>query len=515
MTHSKAAHQLPSFSCIALADILANGVAVLLIMIVINLQVQKASNEALSERLDDVASVLSRDIAKKMVKNALPTSPPARLHDYTRSPIDRFPKEYIMPVLMLTEAGVKHFYSGELWSRGALLSSNNQLDAYLRSLTNNQKKQVRVDVYSIKHFYLLMSILKDHDIQIRHWHFLEGVAGQQGTERPLTHQPASVHQDISQSSEKRLLKGDIPSGVSLQQQSFLNHDLSLKQLTSLQAIESADDQQAKMTVESYSSAKQQPFQLMLATDQEPPSKASQQEPLSVDIKNIVAYLFELLITGQQKAEAGEYRLLEALHLVEAMKAYVYSFPKLSEYRAFMVEKVVEGMSTVTSKPLTIHETQAVDEVGIAVSVNEWLSDITTMGRVGMIARSQSNQLSFRLSLYPSVFAGTSVSLSKDTMIIMPVENRLDSTYKWRLAASFNRQTNQTVIGFLYSKPLENDQLLISADENDLQVGGQGLTPSKPVDTHKVSKRLLFFCLFLSLAVCWLVFKQGRGSNSAV
>ena len=77
----------PAFAGVALADILANSVAIVIIMIVVTLMARYEEEQDKLEQAEDVAVLLSRELASSFVMNALPTSPPAQLHDYVTSPL--------------------------------------------------------------------------------------------------------------------------------------------------------------------------------------------------------------------------------------------------------------------------------------------------------------------------------------------------------------------------------------------------------------------------------------------
>ena len=166
-------HRLfPGFAGVALADILANGVAIIILMIVITMMIKHQQEEKRLEQVEDVTVLLSRDLATSAVMNALPTSPPARLHDYETSPLDRNPTHALMPIMELHTNYVRNYYTGERFTRDELLLQNNAFDRYVKSLTPLQLVYMRVDIYSIRLFYIFMSILKDHNTRPGHWHFI-------------------------------------------------------------------------------------------------------------------------------------------------------------------------------------------------------------------------------------------------------------------------------------------------------------------------------------------------------
>ena len=179
-------HRLfPGFAGVALADILANGAAIIIMMIVITIMIKHEQEEKRIEQVDDVSVLLSRDLATSIVMNALPSSPPARLHDYVHSPLDRNPTHTMMPIIELHTDYIRNYYTGEEITRDELLLQDNTFDRYIRRLNRIQLTRMRIDIYSIRLFYIVMSILKDYDHRPNHWHFIgypEG--GGEGTPGP-------------------------------------------------------------------------------------------------------------------------------------------------------------------------------------------------------------------------------------------------------------------------------------------------------------------------------------------
>lgn len=159
------------FFGIALADILANGVAVIILLITIIIADKYQAEQKKLEQADEIAVVLSRDLANSVVMNNLAASAPAMLHDYENSPLDVNPDHSIMPVLELHQTGVRHFYTGEFWTRGELLRQDNGLDTYLTTLTAEQRARLRTDVYEVAQFYLYRSLMQVHEVPLFHWHF--------------------------------------------------------------------------------------------------------------------------------------------------------------------------------------------------------------------------------------------------------------------------------------------------------------------------------------------------------
>lgn len=166
--------RLPDFAGVALVDILANGLAMLIIVIVLSIAARAEHETRTTAQVEEVETMMSRRFSTSLVLNSLAASPPARLHDYHNSPLDQVHDPQLLPILELHRGFVREYYTGAVWSRAELLREGNAMDAWLAGFDEDRKLRLRVDVYDIAQFYLTMSILRDHGIIVRHWHFRAG-----------------------------------------------------------------------------------------------------------------------------------------------------------------------------------------------------------------------------------------------------------------------------------------------------------------------------------------------------
>lgn len=166
--------RLPDFAGVALVDILANGLAMLIIVIVLSIASRAERDAQTSSQVEQVETMMSRKFSTSLVLNSLAASPPARLHDYENSALDQIRDPNLLPILELHHGFVREFYSGAIWTRRELLLERNAMDAWLLKFDELRKARIRIDVYDIAQFYLAMSILREHGIIPRHWHFLAG-----------------------------------------------------------------------------------------------------------------------------------------------------------------------------------------------------------------------------------------------------------------------------------------------------------------------------------------------------
>ncbi len=166
--------QIPDFASVALVDILANGVGMLIILIVLSISSRFEAEQRQLEQVGEASVVLSRTISTDIVRNRLAASPPAQLHSYQNSPLDRVRDPLQLPILELHRDFVRDYYSSAVYSREELLLEDNRLDEALAAFTPRQRNTLRIDMYAVREFYLAMSVLRSHGIGSRHWHFVRG-----------------------------------------------------------------------------------------------------------------------------------------------------------------------------------------------------------------------------------------------------------------------------------------------------------------------------------------------------
>jgi hypothetical protein len=157
---------------VALADILANSVAVILILIVVTLSVQQEKADLELEKNADVTTLLARQIATTVVYNDLPSSPPALLHDYHSCAIPHDCNPALYPIIELRQDYIREYNTGLKFYRKELLKPENPFDNLIKTFTPQERAGIRIDVYDVNLYYLAIGILKEHKISPRHWHYL-------------------------------------------------------------------------------------------------------------------------------------------------------------------------------------------------------------------------------------------------------------------------------------------------------------------------------------------------------
>lgn len=157
---------------VALADILANSVAMILILIIVTLSVQQEKADLELEKNADITTLLARQIATTVVYNDLPSSPPALLHDYNSCAIPHDCNPALYPVIELRQQYIREYNTGLRFYRKELLKANNPFDQLIQTFNAQERLNLRIDIYDVNLYYLAIGILKEHNISPRHWHYL-------------------------------------------------------------------------------------------------------------------------------------------------------------------------------------------------------------------------------------------------------------------------------------------------------------------------------------------------------
>lgn len=540
----------PSFAGVALADILANSVAIVVIMIVVTLMARHEQEREKLEQTEDVAVLLSRELASSFVMNALPTSPPAQLHDYVTSPLDRNPHHATMPIIELRRDFVRDYYTGRRYGRDELLRQDNAFDAYLRSLTPAQLAALRMDIHSTRLFYVAMSILKAHGHAPRHWHFLGGgggagrqVAGARATER-LGEQPNEANAGDGAGEAPALgedrpqragAPGAWPQDVALAPATGAGRyprdeaagaggspvgDVALDLPGQSGELESAA---AGGTGNETASTSAASMRFRAAAPVSPATARS--APLAFDMAKVLRGLWAFMAAEQRAADAGlpsglprydfERHVLGAVPPEDA----VGNAPAArSEAREQALRGIVFLLRTPRSPAdnrltLGARTHRGVRGQALAVFPNEpvgralWLRDANQSEQPSPVARA----VTLRLGLHAEVHQGVRVPLGRDSLLLTPhAEAEPDPVPRWRVVTLANAARDDFVTGFLYAAVDDSGRLLLPVDENAVEIGGLRVESRFPaVALRGETRRLWLYALVALVFAAGVVVRYWR------
>ncbi|MDE0441158.1 MAG: hypothetical protein OXL38_03460 [Gammaproteobacteria bacterium] len=499
----------PPFAGVALADILANSAAIVIIMIVVTLMASHEQEQEKLEQTEDVAVLLSRELATSFVMNALPTSPPARLHDYVTWGPDRNPQHALMPILELHHGFVRDYYTGRVFRREELLRHDNALDVYLGGLREEQLAAIRIDVYSIREFYITMSILKAHGTSPRHWHFLAGAPGD-ASSGAGTFLAGRLRRDRSAPGmlEGETGAGTNPSSSTLPEDVSLAGTLDSRERYPLDdlglagrfggapaseylelprtgaigaPIRSGDTQGAEPSggaVESGTGTTR--FRVARPPGPESPSE------LTFGLATALRGLFAFMQSAQADADAGRESPLPDFDFERDVLGRADE--PLSAAEEGLVRSLADELSMPVENPLGTMTVVSRTDPGrrgqaMAVSVNRplylavWLRGPEQPARTG----EEQTSVTVQLGLHPAIYEGLRVPLGQDGVILMPMPATVpDPEPRWRVVTVVNARVDDFVTGFVYAGLDDSGRLLLPVDENAVEIGGVGAESRYPV-----------------------------------
>ena len=516
---------LPSFAGIALADILANSVAMIIILIVITIALKHQQEQERLAEFKEVSVLLSRDVASSVVMNGLPSSGPARLHDYKNSPLDRILDPNIMPIVELHRDFARDYYTGTRYVREELLLQDNTFDHFISAMTPSQGRLIRVDIYDVRLFYIVMSILRKHGIFPAHWHFLPPPKG------VLPDGPEPVHKKSPErepgEAEQLALEGtgenrrdsrnqvweSFPDAVQLGEYDAEEHypfdDLAYDSETprafdggeqngetpEARSSEQMFNALTEMLARSLSGVMQDgglPKIVRFRTAK--PSSARKMSDLerllelekagdgpAVSYTKLLIALFDFMRRADLAAQAGDYSVLERFEFERdiIMRALGAELPANPKQAAFFI-KLAEWLAHTSEEAQALEVSQETSsELGhnaLRVAINTPLKEavlVSTPSQEKLDFLPGEADLRLRLGLYPAIYKGLLTPLDRSRMMLMPTEATDPGKDRWRVVSLIDPKQGDYLLAFVYGRLAEgaggNKEFVIASDENGIQL----------------------------------------------
>lgn len=550
---------LPASAGVALADILANGVAIVIIMIVLTSMARYEQEQDKLQRTEDVAVLLSRELATSVVMNALPTSPPARLHDYVASPLDRNPHPSKMPILELHDGFVRDYYTGAVYRREALLEPANALDAYLAALAPEQRAATRVDVYGIREFYLAMSIFKAHGLAPRHWHFLgdqDGPAPGTGGAWAAAPPAPSLEQDQTPPAGRAGGLGNINAGEAERSGAdgpALPEDVAIagawpnptaypvdgavgvRGAASAQPLPGLDGAEPGWTTQpSATPGDTAPLptpagrRFRAAVPTAPTTLTLLNQPTS-NLTATLRALFAFMAAEQAAADANLPSRLPLFDFQRHVLALVPTLPpptpaeaSLVRSLAFLIDRPRQPESRAL--PLRPMREPMVRGQAIALFSNEPLSGGRWLHgpEQGTLPPETTATVTLQLGSHAAIHEGRRMPLSRDAIVLVPPSTAAaDPQPRWRVVTLVNPARNDFVTGFVFAGEDANGRLALLADENAIELDGLRVESRYPADAWRDEiRQLLLYGVLALLLAAGIVFgwrqvrRPGAGPRTA-
>ena len=554
---SKKSRFIQDFGGVALADILANGVVVLLVVIIITISFKKQETEQQIEQSVEISAILARDIASSLVFNDLPSSPPAILHDYhCRAPRGPWRNHYeqhdcmpwLYPMFEIHKEYVREFNTRRTFTRMQLLEEDNELDAYLRLLSSAEKQRARIDIYNVDMYYLAISILKENDIRLGHWHFL---GEKEKAPASLANFIENKREDANNSlrvgdgegeEEQGDLQGDsgdeprdqieeVPADAFLRSPDLMEEMLppseSLSRGSPYTGQDASQFENGADEDASYGDSIAEALADAILDEQEGSSVFGSPSSLRIRIPsgNEEVDLFELQpgFFDSTQGQPIDYHIFMIILMVEYLdlvdqkgfdrvdiKQLFNSFLKghinldAHPYRPF-AERLKEKMRLAFAGYGGLiginHQKCKTCETQLFVPPNDPVEEVRLHSVSGFFPE-QTSFVSTELRLYPYPHSGQfSEILKGDTILIHP-ETILRGGERWYVAGILDPNIEDIVLGYVYANDLQ-EPFGVYADINSLRLNEQRLVTSLP--TFPLRNEVILSIAYSSLALFIMLF----------
>ena len=570
-----ASRRIPNFAGVALVDILANGVGVLIIVVILSIAARGEKEQMYSEKVREISAVMTREFSTKLVLNKLAASPPAMLHDYENSELDQIWDPLVMPVLEFHPNVVRDPYSGRVWTRNELLDKPNSLDDFIFDWSPAARQRVRGDIFDVGMYYLLMSQLRDHNIRITHWHFL-GVGGGASAGQVSNCPPGLSYKDCADGgsglaanlpqlpelggsgssgsgnesddlqwppegaggaglpnsgNQAMLGSGSVPEGAALGRSSEDSGQAGAQGMGSFPMADSPTERSQSrgggMLGGAPGTAGDQSLRLRLADPLSQGQMPSIGLPLPLDDINLQDLLGALMLYVsdiQSTLDRDEPPTQLLQDLLNRVLANMGRQEDLSEEQLAIVEDLAynirtgrrpQGRSRVEPVEIIKMPASAPERAYLRVMPNRLIVEVETKLDPDL-ANAVPDHSVPRLSLngYPDIWRGLQVKLERgSTLITSPIVDS-DARHGWRAVAYLSPRIDDLIVGFVYGQMDEDGLLAINADSNRVRVGAQQLAQAEEVAIFGVRAWLVAFYTALALAIFVLLLFWRPGLRRA-
>ena len=500
---------LNTFS-MTLSDILANGVIILLILIITVIIDEKEKESIKVEQAKEITVILSREIASSLVMNSLKSSPPSVLHDYYNSPLDKRIIKDKIPIFELLKNGVYEVQSKRFWTKKSLLTQDSSLDSYLSSLSKINKILFRVDIYDITNYYLFMSVLEDHKLKPKHWHFMgEDMVSQYGRSLLKVADKRSDDEGINNegSDIKSLSSGKATTGKDSE------NDLLEEGLSERVDIPNIDDSfiaQDSLNIGDSHSYNENYDLLDTSVDIKStinlvgmPVLSSKKD--NVDFVHTLAVSYAIMFQGNTKIANGTFESLEKINPIEVSET-VEKTSNTNNFK-YWASDLIYLINLDNSRSLysldIIEKYEGSAAVGLykgrpVNEINLYNSSILTP-----MDNSSDDFLEINLSTYPLPHKGNRIKLNRNS-ILLYVDNIESENPQWRLVGVLDSKTRQVTLGLIFSEySTDTGELVLPAEESKPSLQGNVIATNKPPIVSKSVKVAII--LFIALFVLFLLF----------
>ena len=531
---------------VALADILANSVAVLLILIFLSISVKQEQAERQVEQTVDISILMARKLASSVVLNDLPNSRPAYLHDYNSCAIKHDCQHSLFPVIEIYDDFARILNINKVVSRQAMLQQTNALDEYLAGLDNHQLSNVRVDIYGVGMFYLTVSTLREFNAPLKHWHFLGEKArapgsgyGSESSNDLLAKLLEQGEEDLNDGSENKSSSNQsLPSGVDLINPSDiagLEEENLLLPPEEIGAADNSSNQESQKeegdllnqllgdfarsrNKQELAQSGRKSFQLRLPNFI-PPQDG---EPLELDLdpEEIELIMLTFLFKAMEDARSNNFFDPDRLgNIFTALVQNTSSYKKYEHYPLIRdIDNILEQLADGQDKKIKVSfEQEESDEpVLLSLSPNSPIRKIILSGekllegQEDLLFEGASN-VDVLMRIYPFVYRGDRATVSSDTMALMHPNEFNYPGERWFPIALVSHDLQQMTLGFIYGT-FKAGNLMVPVDLNQVRAQSVILQTDFGKPPHRFSWQLASAFIVSGLLLLFILFAILKSSR---
>ena len=537
---------------VALADILANSVAVILILITLSWNAKQNQAEQQLSTTIDFNVLMARKLTSSVVMNSLPNSKPARLHNYHDCRIPHDCNLSLYPIIELQRNFVREYNSGIVFSKNDLLQQdNNPFVELISSFSKKELDNIRIDVYDISLFYLAISTLRELKAPLRHWHYLG-----EKTKAPVSPNLAGNNEKLAKLLEEgkagfedKGTSDDNQQAQSLAQQVPKNTDLLDPQL-----VQGLEEEQILPPTDLESPASQN------SAEQEDFSNAEQSQDIGEQMYQQLVKEFSKQYSGTEMgqsktktfslnlpnitinqnanqkaeipAEIDDYEVFILTYLLKALEMgrdnqgfdlvkLQFLFKKLIdnpklvlEYKhARWIRAMAENFGSMTVAnvdDIALQINQTEQALNLVLEPNLPLKEIQLVGNIDSWQRNKATA-DILLRLIPFIHRGERIIMAKDYLVLLHPDEMIDDTNnRWRAVAILDPLMEHVTIGFAYSK-LKANKLHFPTGVNQVRLDRQPLNSNLPTVPQRSGRQLLWLYLIggliIILMTIWIIHRS--------
>ncbi len=564
--------RLSGLGGIALADILANGVAVLIISVVVSIAVRVEQEQRYAEQSEDLTAVMTREFSTKLVLNRLAAGPPAVLHDYETSELDQILDPDLLPILEMHGDYVREYYSGTVWPRSVLLQKPNEMDAWLAGFDEEKRQRLRIDVYDVGQFYLTMSILREHGIQVLHWHFLPGflglaearncppgvpasdctdlVVGEGQTPLPISEREIAAERLLSEDPDwpppgleadlrtEDQSAGALPEGVvsgggvsgTGRSGGFggEGNALGANGLGSFPSASTSDGGgrweggQGQGRGEGEGGTR---FRMALpgnvAPDTALPNVVETEEGIEVYLRTLMQYLLELQelydgdISPARLVVGFGPRIQELLLSPPTLPGAEGEALRSLAGRLLLGRTVARMADRSVNVLVTALDFEQASGALLAVPTNELVVEVASeaVGEGRLVQRGEM-PVSLSLNAFPGIWQGLQVRIEAGSALLIPLVQEAPEDLRWRAVAYVSPRLNDFIVGFVHARFHPTGILLAEPESNRIRLGGQSLAPKRGLAAFGSRGWLAVLYILLAFGVIAFLLLRHKGRQTA-